>query len=239
MECCYKCGVSDAKALLFGVVLTEKIDKICKKCSHKEDLPLILKTNVTEETEPRLTVHERLAKLANIDLKKKPENEELKKEETKLNEIVSRNFRRTIGTNTLKDDLVDNFHWFIMRARRGKHMSQKELAEEIRESEVLVRMAERGIINEMDIVKKFEVVLSIRLRKIIEHEDPEEIDHSEFEIKEDSDKFSVDKFKGLRIQDLQEMKQDRELGVLEEPVEFSGFEDFEELEEFKSESEKL
>ena len=206
MEYCYKCGISDAKALLFGIVLHEKVDKICKKCSYMEDLPLILKTNITEEIEPRLTVHQRLSKLSNVPIKKLSENSDLKIEEIKLNEIVNRNFRRTIGTDNIRDDLIDNFHWFIMRVRRSKHMSQKELAEEIKESEILVRMAERGIINNLEVVKKIEVVLSIRLRKFIEYGDLEEMDHSKLEIKGDSEKFNMDKFKGFRIHDLKKIK---------------------------------
>ncbi len=238
MEHCYKCGISDAQALLSDVILPDKIDKICRRCSHEDGLPLITKTNITEETEPRLTVRERLSRLSKIPIKNVSENTDLKREETKLKEIVNRNFRRTVGDTSVREDLVDNFHWFIMRARRSQHMYQKELAEEIKESEDLVRMAERGTVSSLDVVRKIEIALSIRLRKIMDYENPEELDHSEFEIKESSDKFSLDKFKGLNVNDLKEMKQDKELEVLEEPVEFSGFEDFEEFEELE-ESGKL
>ncbi len=237
MEYCYKCQISDAQALLFDVILFEKIDKICKLCSNEDDFPLITKTNITEDNEPKLTVHERLSRLSNVPIRKPSENKDLKREEKKLSEIVNRNFRRSVGDTSIREDLIDNFHWFIMRARRSKHMSQKELAEEIKESEVLVRMAERGIVSDLVVVKKIEVALSIRLRRIVEYENPEELDHSEFEIKEDSDKFDLDKFRGLRVTDLKEMKQDRELEVLEEPTEFSGFEDFEAFEELEESKE--
>ena len=96
MEYCYKCEISDAQALLFDVILPEKIDKICNRCSHEDGLPLITKTNVTEENEPRLSVHERLSRLANVPIKKPDENNDLKREETKLKEIVNRNFRMTV-----------------------------------------------------------------------------------------------------------------------------------------------
>lgn len=210
MEYCYKCGISDEKALLLDVILLEGIDKICRKCSYNENLPLIKKTNIVEDIQKRPTVHERLSRLSGIEYKKESGNEELKKEETKLNEMVNRNFRRTVGTTNLKDDLIDNFHWIVMRVRRGKHLTQKEMAESIKEPEILVRMLERGIVNDMNIIRKIEEFLSVRLRKKVEETFPEEVEYSEFEIKNESDKFNLDKFRGLRVQDLQEMKEEKE-----------------------------
>ena len=218
MEYCYKCEIPEAKALLFDVVLPDGIYKICRKCSYKEDLPIITKPNLSNELEKRPTVYERLSKLSGFDAKKKSENEELKKEEAKLKEVVNRKFRRTVVTvdlrTNLRDELIDNFHWIVMRVRRGKHLTQKQVAEAIRESEISIRMLERGIVNDANIIKKIEEFLSIRIRKKIE-ETPQEIERPKFETDEEIDNFDKDDFRGLTIQDLQEMKQDKEAEIFD------------------------
>jgi len=215
------CGVSDARALLFDVVLLDGIDKVCRKCSFEEDSPIIKKPNFQEVVEKPLSVRERLSKLSNFESrgeseihsfsseKFEKENEELKREETKLNEIVNRNFRRTVGTTDLRNELIDNFHWIVMRARRSKHLMQKEMADKIKESEVSLRMFEKGVVNDMNLVKKIENFLSIRLRK--EAEKPvEEVEYPKFETEEEIDNFDGDKFKGLTIEDLKRMREEKE-----------------------------
>ncbi len=231
MEYCYRCEVSDSKALLFDVVRLEGIDKICRKCSFEEDLPIIKKLNIVENNE-RQTVHERLSRLSGFDEREKRKKEEQKKEETRLKGIVNRNFRRTVGTTDYRDKLIDNFHWVVMRARRSRHLMQKEMADKIMESEVSLRMFERGIVNDMDLVKKIENFLSIRLRKEVE-KPMGDLEYPKFETEEEIANFDKDKFKGLTIEDLKQMKEEKERGIFNEKPDSGDFELLDDFEEDK------
>ena len=214
MEYCYRCEVSDSKALLFDVVRLTGIDKICRKCSFEENLPIVKKSNIVEKDEMQ-TVYERLSRMSGFADRKKKKNEEQKKEEVRLKEIVNRNFRRTVGTTDFRDKLIDNFHWIVMRARRSKHLMQKEMADKIKESEVSLRMFERGIVNDIDLVKKVENFLSIRLRKDVE-KPMEDMEYPKFETEKEIANFDKDKFRGLTIEDLKEMKEEKERGIFDE-----------------------
>ena len=69
--------------------------------------------------------------------------------------------------NNVLEDLKDNFHWEISRARRMKNISRKQLAEKVEESEESLRMIEFGELPSDDfvLISKIERVLGIELRK--------------------------------------------------------------------------
>ena len=51
---------------------------------------------------------------------------------------MDKNYKEKVGEDLSKKpraDLVDNFHWIIMRARRMKKLTQAQFAKEIGESE--------------------------------------------------------------------------------------------------------
>jgi ribosome-binding protein aMBF1 (putative translation factor) len=214
MEYCYKCEIPETKALLFDVVLLDGIQKVCRKCSFKEDAPIIRKKEILPEP-PKPSVYERLSKLSGFDSKEKTKNEELEKQDIKLKEVLNRNFRRTIGMENFKEDLIDNFHWVIMRARRSKHLTQKQVADSVKEPEVSIRMVERGFANDMNLVKKIEDFLSIRLRKSVENY-VEEVKYSELK-EEVEDDFDRDKLRGFTIEDIRKMKEEKEFEIFNEP----------------------
>jgi ribosome-binding protein aMBF1 (putative translation factor) len=126
--------------------------------------------------EKKQTTYERLSTLAGIkdpvEHKKNifgsAHKEELKKQEVTLRELVDKKFDKFIkeDVRNKRDDLVDNFHWVIMRARRHRKMSVSQLARDIGEPERVVKLAEQGILPEgYDVVMKLETVLGINLLK--------------------------------------------------------------------------
>jgi ribosome-binding protein aMBF1 (putative translation factor) len=185
MAKCSKCGAEDNEVRLFDAISNEGIIKICEKCASEEGIPVIKKT---------------------YEFEKKPA---LKNQESNLRKIVD---SRVVANESRREfaDLIDNFHWIIMRARRIKHMTQEQLGKEIGESEKIIKSAEKGFLpaDYRDFIKKIEDILSIRLfnkeaRKRIEEQDK---------------KLGFDSLttRSLTISDLQEMKNKKERGILEE-----------------------
>ena len=61
-------------------------------------------------------------------------------------------------------DIVDDYSERIRKARMGKELSQKDLAMQMKEKELLIKKIEKGeLIPEEDVRKKLEKVLEIKL----------------------------------------------------------------------------
>ncbi|MFH1801622.1 MAG: hypothetical protein ABH804_02185 [archaeon] len=175
MECNF-CGASGERAKLFDVISDSGIVKACEKCVVKEGLPVIRKQEpfYFKEAEKKQTVYERLSRSAGFDREKS----EVKPEpDSNLRKIVEKNYKEKQKTVKPKN-LVDNFHWIIMRVRRAKKLTQKQLAENIGEPEIAVKLAEQGILpeNYFGFVNKIENALGINIfKKDSSPEKPKEI----------------------------------------------------------------
>lgn len=173
---CYRCGISDEEEKLFDAISGKGVVKICKSCAIEENLPLVqsVYSNKPEKTK---SVYERLSAMANLD----PETHRKKVLETERQEAMKARGKNTTLRDVIdynlekkkpqpRTDLVDNFHWVIMRARRSRKLTQKQLAENIGEPESVVKNAEEGIIlNNADaLVRKLEDYLGAKIRKVAE-----------------------------------------------------------------------
>ncbi len=243
---CFRCGVPDSRALLYDAISPDGIIKVCKKCLPDLDFPIIRKSaeSQLEEVKEKTTVREVLERLSGIKpaLEKTPEKkQELKKQETALQEIVNKNLPGFIrATAVPTDQFIDNFHWIIMRARRLKKLTQKELAQEIEEQEVAVKMAEQGIISKQTphLIEKIENYLGIHLKKDQGEKLMQEINHKVqrelFPVKksietlqrEEVQKYPKSKLsfdpmvtKSMTIADLRVIKEKREGDVLKRTFE--------------------
>jgi ribosome-binding protein aMBF1 (putative translation factor) len=231
---CYRCGIPEERERLFDAISNKGVVKICRSCADEESLPLIqpMDLNKPEKTK---TVYERLSRMANLDPEKhkrslvemeRQENIRFgkarteRRQETNLKGIVDSNFEK--NKPKPRTDLVDNFHWVIMRARRSKKLTQKQLAENIGESEAIVKNAEEGIVlnNADTFVRKLESYFGIKLRKgespystegpkfVHAGEDPAKREIRERFEKEN--KFDSATNEALSIADLQEIKKKKE-----------------------------
>ena len=222
---CSKCGVSGDKARLFDAISRKGIVKLCEACSSDTDIPVIRKptTFQLKESERKPTVYNRLARTAGIQNKK---IDEIKQQETTLRDIVDKNYQAGIQEmQKPRPDLVENFHWVIMRARRSKHLTPKQLAEEIHESEAAIKIAERAVLPEDDnkLINKLEVFLDVNLikKKIGEVEKEQIIEVIKEDIKETELREPTGLFfdplstKNITISDLQGMKVKREEEIFE------------------------
>ncbi|HUW44045.1 MAG TPA: hypothetical protein VMV95_03745 [Bacillota bacterium] len=202
MECSV-CGLSERNVRLLDVISLKEIVKVCEACSEKEDMPILRRptTFQLKESEKRPII---------IYPREPEKNPEETKIETTLKEIADRNYERRVSQETKpRPDLVDNFHWILMRARRLKKITQEQLAEEISESTAAIKMAEKGILPEDDyrLVNKLESFLGI---KIIKDRTKAKI----LEIQEKSParilKFDAKMLQDLTISDLKKIKEESE-----------------------------
>jgi ribosome-binding protein aMBF1 (putative translation factor) len=211
---CFVCGVSGEKAYLIDVISGEGISKICKKCQFEEGLPLVKKQIYSEDAgnygERKQSVYERLSKISGVDVQKRevPKiNEDLKSQEMNLKKIVDKNFEKKVDfsepKSVVRDDLIENFHWIIMRSRRSKKLTQAQLGEKIEEPEVSIHMAEKGVLpKDYVLARKLENFFSIRIVKEqvgFQQELPKKIS------------FEDDVTKALTISDLKDMRKKREM----------------------------
>jgi len=237
---CFKCGISGERVKLSDAISKDGIVKICNNCSSEEDIPIIRKPTSFQlrESEKRPTMYERLSNAAGIkkDISKEkiPQRINLEtKQETTLKDIINKNLKIKAKEDTKsREDLVDNFHWIIMRTRRLKHISQRQLAEAINEPELAIKMAEQGVLHENSykLLNKLENYFGIKLmkqnfvREIKERQPDKVID------------FDPVTTKTLTISDLKEMKRKKEneifdIGGKVENIE--KIEDFEEIPEYE------
>src|SRR3989344_2331860 len=159
---CFKCKVSEERALLFDAISQNGIVKICRRCSIVEDVPLIrVKTEQEiEEQKKAERTRQEIGKLAYV--------KHMGGDDLALRNLVEANFKKKLNEDLdLKNLLIDNFHWAIMRARRAKHLTQAQLAQSVREPEITINTLERGIVPEKsrEIISKIENRLFIKLRK--------------------------------------------------------------------------
>jgi len=207
MDRCFKCGASGEKTRLFDVISKEGIVKICGRCLVDENFPLIQKptTFQLKDAEKEQTFKERVKQFHNPPIDSK------NSEDVTLRDIVDKNLKIKYKEDTKpRPDLVDNFHWVIMRERRAKHISREQFAKDLGESETVIKMVEQGILPEDDnrIINKIEGYLNIHLRKA-EFRETNVPKNLEF------DRVSI---ANLTISDLREMKDQREEEIFAKPL---------------------
>jgi ribosome-binding protein aMBF1 (putative translation factor) len=211
MEECYKCGISSERKRLFEVISDEGLVEMCEKCIEEEGLPIVRKptTFQLKEAERKRTVYQRLAKASGFDVNKmkKDFSKKIKQKDVSLKDLADKNFNKGFGKgHKPRKDLIDNFHWKIMRSRRLKHISRAKLAEKIGESEAVINMAEKGVFPEDDyrIINKLESFLGIKIVK----KEYQEIAKQQKEF--DPRKFNVSSSdtRNIKLRDLKKAKSD-------------------------------
>lgn len=223
METCFRCGASSEKTILYDAISDEGLVKICAHCNIRENFP-ILKKSGAAPAEKRQTVYERLTTMSGFDKKEREmhnREEQMKKQNEDIKQVMDKRFRDEMMTADLKKEtaadssLMRNFHWDMMRARRAKHMTQEQLANAIGESELAIRMAERGILprEKERLVRKLENYLKIRISNVPEgslNPAPATPAPEEVPIEEIKKKFSIRDLLGFKKKAEKEEKEDEE-----------------------------
>ncbi len=167
MEICFKCGVSAEDVRLFDAIYNGRIELICERCSIIENIPVIKKPDLSKLRESETEISSRMKILS--------EPNPLQKEETffqedRLKELEKNPKLEMPEKNKL--DLIEYFHWEIMKNRRRKGLTQEQLAQTIGESELTIQMIEKGKPpeNPEKVLRKLEQYFQIRLKKLTEKE---------------------------------------------------------------------
>ena len=78
-------------------------------------------------------------------------------------------FRRPLnrGNDQVSSELVDNFHWHILRERRRLNLTRSQFAQALGEDEEVVKMVENGLLPAKDfiLINKIQKFLRLNLRK--------------------------------------------------------------------------
>jgi len=176
MEECFICSVGSDKVFLFDAVVEDGIVKVCRKCAEDEHIPIIRKPTSFQlkESEKKDFVYQGYNREKDLIKKHKEQGlkNELKGQEISLKEIVDKKYKEKYSKHNVEEkkpqfDLIDNFHWSIMRARRKKHITQEQLGKDIGEAEITIKMAEKGELPEdyVVLINKFESFFGIDLWK--------------------------------------------------------------------------
>ena len=215
MECSV-CGVSGKKVRLLDVISSKGIVKICEACSKAEDMPILRRPTTFQLKESEKKPPGISDMLLSARRQKKESLEEFGKKyektktETTLKEIVDKKYEMMVSEEKKpRPELVDNFHWIVMRARRLKKLTQEQLAQEISESIAAIKMAEQGILPEDDyrLVNKLEAFLGINLVKDVSK--IPEFSHERLPAR--IIKFDTKTMQDLTIDDLKKMKEQTEI----------------------------
>ncbi len=169
MERCARCRVREDEIRLFDAIYEGKMSYLCERCSIIENIPIIKKPNVSQlkESEKGISVNKRMKTLSGINEQKQ---EQIFFKEDKLKELEQNPEKEIPEKNNL--NLIEHYYWEIMKNRRRKGLSQKQLSQNLGESEIAIQMIEKNKLpeNAERIIKKLEQFFQIKLRKLTEME---------------------------------------------------------------------
>ena len=169
MERCARCGVDGERVRLFDVLYEGEVTNMCERCSIIENVTIIKKPSSSQlqEAEKGEGVYKRMKRLAGIT---EPKPNRTFFVQDRLKELDSRPELEIPEKNRL--NLIEHFHWEIMRNRRKKGFTQEKLSEAIAEPLVLIQMLERGKLpeNADRVLKKMEQIFQVSFRKIGDRE---------------------------------------------------------------------
>ncbi|OGJ20036.1 hypothetical protein A3K73_03955 [Candidatus Pacearchaeota archaeon RBG_13_36_9] len=168
MARCFRCEREAKEVKLSDALYENDLVKVCERCAITENIPVLRKpsTSQLKAAERSQGVYERLRRLSG---NWEPE----KVSKSMLSEIRKLDEHPELEKpDSSPFNLIRNFHWHVMRARRNRGMSLSHLARAIGESESALKMVEKGELPEESekLIKKLEQFFQIRIREVDEEE---------------------------------------------------------------------
>ena len=163
MQSCDICRITSTEVRIFDAIYDLRMSSLCERCSIIENIPIIKKPNSEQLKESEtIKVSERMRDLSGI---REPDKPDTFFKEDMLKELDNNPNLELPEKENL--NLIDNFHWEIMKQRRRRRLSQTQLSESLGESEIAIQMIEKAKLpeNSKRIINKLEQVFQISLRK--------------------------------------------------------------------------
>lgn len=163
MQSCDICGITSTEVRIFDAIYDLRMSSLCERCSIIENIPIIKKPNSEQlKDSETIKVSERIKDLSGIRESDKPD--------TFFKEDMLRELDNNPNLELPEKEnlnLIDNFHWEVMKQRRRGGLSQIQLSESLGESEIAIQMIEKSKLpeNSRRIINKLEQVFQISLRK--------------------------------------------------------------------------
>ena len=184
---CFICGIPDSEARMFDVISDSGLVKVCSRCSTEVDLPIIRKAEDVKTkgeefsvkkmkeyaglstTSEKLTTKDVLKAKAADDLNRarKVSGINVSTSSVTFRDLVESKFETNRKQHNSREDLITNYHWDIMKARRAKRISKEKLAKDLNISLDVARKIERGVydFNGNELLERLEVYLGLSLIK--------------------------------------------------------------------------
>jgi len=160
---CARCFVNGDKVRLFDVIYEGKVGLLCERCAIIEDIPFIKKPEEEQikESEKPVAVYDRMKRLSGM-----PENK-VNKDNLKLERLNELDKNPGLENPVSKKlDMLEHFHWTILRERRRKGLTQEKLAFAVGIPVEYIMLLEKGNIpNNIEIINKLENFFKIPLMK--------------------------------------------------------------------------
>jgi len=160
---CVRCKVNESDVKLFDAVYEGRMEWICERCSIIENVPIIKSPTLNQLNQ----IEDKKAfERAQREARMNPKKRETFFVEDKLKELEQHPEMELPERQKL--NLIENFHWYLMKTRRYKGLTQEQLAKAIGESPGIIAMVEKGKIPEKgeQVVRKLEQFFQMRLRKV-------------------------------------------------------------------------
>jgi len=218
---------------LVDAVYHDEVVKICEECVILEELPVIRKPSSfqLEASVKPYSVRQRLARMAGVRLKEEISSD-MKSQAGVCDVrrgITLDNLRKPKDYNKLFQeraeiakksnkplDLVDNWNWHIQMTRRDKKLSLYQVADAIKEQELVLKMIEQGDLPDdaNRIITKLEQYFKITLRKSEAEKEQARID----KVRQPARILNFDKdgMKNITISDLKKMRDAREKAEIDD-----------------------
>lgn len=173
-EFCFRCERKNSEVKLVDAIYDREMVKICEECSLSENLPIIRRPSSQQlkESEKPYSVRERMKRMAGMPFEQKHDEfkpailtlDKLRKPKDYKAVLESRFQQAKIKNVPL--NLIDNYNWHILMARKNRKISRKQLGDSIGETENTVRLIEEKFLPDdaLRIIIKMEQYLGLKLR---------------------------------------------------------------------------
>jgi ribosome-binding protein aMBF1 (putative translation factor) len=213
---CWVCGKNLEDVNYYEAISPKGLIKICEFCNSKENFPVLKKP--TDEQIKKSKEIVPFYKKAEFSFKiKEPKNAD-EKINLELKEIVNKNYEKSIIKEKKKyQDLIENFNWEILNARRRKKITREKIAQDLEVPEAAIKFVEQGFLPEdyETLIRKLENYLGIKLFK--EQNKTKEIQKPTEEKNKIPFILDRESIKKLKVSDLKKIQEQQ---IYEEIIDF-------------------